>query len=228
MPAKIPAVASTLALSVLLALPGFAQEESAAADGKFQLSATMNSKAQLSRGEMDKNALGMGSLAAPRPVQRGEALIANAPPRAIPKQTQQNDDVPGSFMQEYNVDWSHWVSAQADRWFYILRYSEEALGIRFDTPRPALIQFTCYADGSIGNLVLKQSSGVPAYDRLQVEALLATMPTMPFPKGTVRKSITLCQGWESHKKRPGESDFQPGSFGRDFPLERVRQWLQGR
>lgn len=226
MPAKFPAITASLALSALVALPSFAQESDAG--GKFELSATINSKAQLSRGEVDKSSLGMGSLANPRPVQRGEALIANAPPRMIPQQPQQNDDTPGSFMQEYNVDWSHWVSTQADRWFYILRSAETQLGVRFDTPRPALIQFTCYADGSIGNLVLKQSSGVPAYDRLQVEALLATMPTMPFPKGTVRKSITLCQGWESHRKRPGETDFQPGSFGRDFPLERVRQWLQGR
>lgn len=229
----LPALA-TLSLTVFCAgSPCLAQSipepPQTASTERFQLSASMNAKAQLSRTEIDKSALGMGSLENPRQPQRGAALIATAPPRAlVPPSNVKEDDTPGSFMQEYNVNWSHWVSAQADRWFYILRSAESGLGIRFDCPRAALIQFTCYADGSIGNIVLKQSSGVPAYDRLQVEALMATQPLAPFPPGTVRKHITLVQGWESHRKKPGERDFQPGSFGRDFPAEVVRQWSRAR
>jgi hypothetical protein len=198
----------------------------AANNDRFHLQATYTSGSQLSRTEIDKSSLGMGSLAAPRQPQRGAALIATAPPRQATPPNQLQDDEPGAFMNEYNVDWSHWVSSEADKWFYILRSAETGLGIRFDCPRPALIQFTCYADGTIGNIILRQSSGVPVYDHLQIEALRATMPTAPFPPGTVRRSITLIQGWESHKKRDGENDFQPGSFGKDFPAERVRQWLK--
>jgi hypothetical protein len=197
----------------------------AASGDRFRLQATYNSGSQLSRTEIDKSALGMGSLSAPRPEPRGAALIATASPRTNPP-NQLQDDTPGAFMNEYNVDWSRWVSVEADKWFYILRSAETGFGIRFDCPRPALIQFTCYADGTVGNIILRQSSGVPVYDQLQIEALKATMPTNPFPPGTVRRSITLIQGWESHKKRDGEADFQPGSFGKDFPAERVRQWLK--
>jgi TonB family protein len=193
---------------------------------RFQLSATMSNSGQLSRAEIDKSSLGMGSLPTARQPQRGAPLIATAPPRNVPPTNLKQDDTPGAFMQEYNIDWSSWVGTEADHWFYILRSAETGLGIRFDCPRAALIQFTCYADGSIGNIILKQSSGVPAYDQLQIEALRATQPTAPFPPGTVRKSITLIQGWESHKKKPGELDFQPGSFGKNFPAEVVRQWLQ--
>lgn len=191
---------------------------------KFELSASMSAKPQLSRGEMSRDSLGMGSLAQPmRPVVR-DSLLATVPDAAPAPQA----DQPSSYLSEYNVNWGAWVGSLADRWFYILRSAEYALGVQFACPRPALIQFTCYADGTIGNVSLKQSSGVPAYDRLQIEALLAAAPIPPFPSGTKRTSITLVQGWESHPKRAGEEDFQPGSFGRDFPLERVREWLKAR
>lgn len=216
-------------LSILLSATAVQQSlaqsaEEAAARERFQLSASMTQKAQLSRGEVNPNSLGMGSLNKPKPIIR-DSIIATAPepPRAAAQ-----EDTPGSYLQEYNVDWRRWVSGLADKWFYILRGAEYTLGVQFSTPRAALIQFTCYADGTIGNVVLKQSSGVPAYDRLQLEALLATVPTTPFPAGTKRNSITLIQGWESHPKKEGEEDFQPGSFGQDFPAERVRQWLKGR
>lgn len=207
--------------------PAYAEGEQQSSE-RFQLSATAFAKAQLSRNEVDKNSLGMGSLLQkkPTPVVPDGTLMARAP--EVPKTAPVQDDTPGAFMKEYNVDWSHWVSNLADRWFYILRNTEETFGVQFSTPRAALIQFTCYADGTIGNVVLKQSSGVPAYDRLQIEALLASCPTHRFPPGTKRTSITLIQGWESHPKREGEQDFQPGSFGKDFPRERVREWSQGR
>jgi hypothetical protein len=202
-----------------------AEEQSTASKGgdRFELSASMSAKAQLSRGEVNQASLGMGSLTQQKPITR-VPLIATMPP----KQLLPKEDQPGAFMQEYNVDWSKWVSNHADSWFQVLRTAEYALGVQFQTPNAALIQFTCYADGTIGNVVLKQSSGVPAYDRLQIEALLAAVPTAPFPPGTKRRSITLIQGWESHPKRPGEEDFQLGSFGKDFPSEKVQQWLERR
>ncbi len=165
-----------------------------------------------------QNADMIGQLAALAAQTRAAALQAQA--------SQVQNDAPGAFMSE-QVDWSRWVSLMADRWFYVLRNAESQLGVQFMTSRPALIQFTCYADGTIGNIVLRQSSGVPAYDRLQVASLLQAVPTPPFPAGTRRSSITLVQGWESHPKQPGESDFQPGTFGKNFPVENVRKWCAG-
>lgn len=222
-------------------------QQTAPAPKKFQLEASMMAKPQLSRSEIDPSAMGSTSMpprAAVAPVPpsatappdgnaagRLAALAAQARFAALQAQAQtqsvSEDDRPGAFMKEYNVDWSRWVGIVADRWFYVLRSAEYGMGVQFRTERPALIQFTCYADGSIGNIALKQSSGVPAYDRLQIAALLHAMPTPPFPPGTHRKSITLIQGWESHLRQPGEDDFQPGSFGKDFPLERVRKWCAG-
>lgn len=218
----------------------------ATSNKRFELSAMMNAKPQLSRTEVDPGAVGMGSYPMSQPQQQQPSpqqyqqmqqqgginqLAAMAmQTRNAGVQTQAEppqDDTPGAFLNEYNIDWSRWVGVVADRWFYVLRNSEYALGVQFVTARPALIQFTCYADGSIGNIMLKQTSGVAAYDRLQVASLMRAVPTPPFPPGTKRRSITLVQGWESHPRRNGESDFQPGSFGKDFPLERVRKWCAG-
>lgn len=124
----------------------------------------------------------------------------------------------------YSVDWSQWVTQLADRWFFNLKRLETMTGRDFHSPRAAQIRFTCYPDGTIGNISLEQSSGVPAYDQLQIQALVQTMPVPPFPHGTLRKSVTLVQGWEAHPRRPGESDFQPGSFGQGFPQEKVNRW----
>jgi hypothetical protein len=187
----------------------------------------VNAHPLLSRQDIDPQSMGMGSLGPVR-IEKRAPLPAPAPTIATTAGVPRKDDTPGGFMQEYNVDWSHWVSAHADRWYYMLKTAETMLGLQFVTARPAMIQYTCYADGTIGNVILKQSSGVPAYDRLQLETLLATQPLQPFPAGTHRDSITLCQGWESHPKQPGEADFQPGSFGKDFPAERVRQWRDQR
>ena len=208
-----------LALTLGTWLTGFnlssmADQQSPPQPGKrrFELSAMVSDRASLSRNEVDPAAVGNSGGAAKQP--KGAAV---APP-----------EIDNSYLKEFNVDWSGWIGTQADRWYYTLKTAETTFGLQFATLRPALIQFTCYADGSIGNVILKQSSGVPVYDRLQVETLLATMPTPAFPTGTQRSSITLCLGWESHPKQEGESDFQPGSFGKNFPKEKVRQWCAGR
>jgi hypothetical protein len=206
---------------------------------RFELSAMYTAIPSLSHGEIEpnaQNAMVAGPEPAPTPqipqmpAQDKKGKISKAPlvPGLDASSKLADPPIDNSYLSEYNVDWSHWISTHADRWYYTLKASEEMLGLHFVTLRPAMIKYTCYADGSIGNLVLKQSSGVPVYDRLQMETLVATMPTMPFPRGTHRTSITLCQGWESHPRQPGESDFQLGSFGKNFPKERVSQWSAAR
>jgi hypothetical protein len=74
-------------------------------------------------------------------------------------------------------------------------------------------------------VILRQSSGNVIYDHLQMLALVQTAPLPQFPAGTKRHSITLILGWESHIKQPGEEDYTPGSFGKNFPLEKVREWV---
>lgn len=128
-------------------------------------------------------------------------------------------------LEDYSVNWSPWMATLANRWFGNLQYAEHASGFRFHTLRPALIQFTCYADGQIGNVVLKQSSGIPYYDRLQMATLMASSPLPPFPPGTERRSLTLVQGWESHRKEAGEREFEPTEFAARFPQEKVSRWV---
>jgi hypothetical protein len=128
-------------------------------------------------------------------------------------------------MREYNVDWAAWIAKMADRWYFVLKGYEDLAHVHFVTVRPALIQFTCYSNGALGNIMLKQSSGNPAYDRLQMIALMQAVPVPQFPYGTKRQSITLVQGWESHVRQAGESEYEPGSFGRGFPMEKVREWV---
>lgn len=213
-------IAAILALSSVT--PALAQSSPTADQKRFELSALTVAKPQLSRTEIDPSAVGMG-------IPAGVPLAPKMAAMASPYQgnVQQQEFKPSGYGQEYNVDWSGWMTAQADKWYYSLRTTEHQIGIQFVTARPAMIQYTCYADGRIADLVLKQSSGVPAYDRLQIQTLLSTAPAAPFPAGSHRTSITLCQGWESHKKRAGDSEFQTGSFGQGFPAERVRQWFAG-
>ena len=129
---------------------------------------------------------------------------------------------------EYNVDWATWLSKVADRWFFVLDQYERQSGTHYVTRQPALFRFTCYNNGQIANVTMKQSSGNVAYDRLQMVALMQSMPVPPFPVGTQRQTITLVQGWESHVRQAGESDYIPGSFGKGFPMEKVTQWVNGR
>jgi TonB C terminal len=127
---------------------------------------------------------------------------------------------------EYNVDWASWLAKVADRWFFILDQYERSTQQHYVTLRPALFRFTCYNTGQIANITLKQSSGNPTYDRLQMVALIQSMPVPQFPVGTRRQTITLVQGWESHVRQTGESDYVPGSFGRGFPMEKVTEWVK--
>ncbi len=159
---------------------------------------------------------GMRNIPAPKPI------LPQATMR--PQNGTVDDDRPNSYLEEYNVNWSPWVAHLASHWHEILRGCEEVLAMQFHTARPALIQFTCYADGHIGNVILRQSSGIPVYDRLQIASLMEVRP-LPFPPGTVRKSVTLIQGWESHVKQPGEADFQPWNFANRYPQERVSKWV---
>ncbi len=62
------------------------------------------------------------------------------------------------------------------------------------------------------------------YDELQIASLMQVAPLAPFPKGTAKNSITLVQGWESHRKRPGESDFQANQFAAKYGMEKVSRW----
>jgi hypothetical protein len=126
---------------------------------------------------------------------------------------------------EYNVDWASWLAKVADRWFFILDQYERSTQQHYVTLRPALFRFTCYNTGQIANITMKQSSGNVVYDRLQMVALIQSMPVPQFPAGTRRQTITLVQGWESHVRQAGESDYIPGSFGRGFPMEKVTQWV---
>lgn len=194
------------------------QEDSLKKANQFQLSASVDKHLDTDVPHLSRNELG------------GDGQkISYRPPSAsphIPSGNEQEKRQPSGQIVEYGVDWAPWISALADRWFVILRNMEKANGLTFHTPRPALVKFTCTEDGRIIDVSLKQTSGVAAYDNLQMTALMQTTPLPPFPVGTERKQITLVQGWESHRKRPGESDFQLGSFGRSFPREKIRKYVK--
>jgi hypothetical protein len=210
-------------IAIMLSLAALSPYQANADDGKtpFKLKAQVSDRQQLSRTELDPAALGALS-----PQKAPKMALATPPstPRALPADN--NEPVDKSYLQEYAVDWSGWIAKLADRWYYVLKLHEESVGATFVTQRPALIQFTCYSNGMIGNLMLRQTSGDSDYDQLQMVALMQTAPLPPFPQGTFRSSITLVQGWESHVKQAGEQDFIPGSFGKGFPMEKVRQWVQ--
>lgn len=212
-----------LGLICLTGKGAFAQDE----NQLYKLKAMTTSQSRLSRSEVDTSNLGAlaPKQAPPQMAFAGAAEQTSVPAITIPADNPEPDR---SYMQEYSVDWSGWIAKLADRWYYVLRMSEEVVGNEFVTARPALIQFTCYRNGQIGNMFLKQSSGNPAYDRLQMIALMQTAPLHAFPQGTQRNSITLVQGWESHIKQAGEQDFVPGSFGKGFPMEKVKQWIKAK
>lgn len=119
------------------------------------------------------------------------------------------------------VDWSGWAGQLADRWFGNLKNLEYTSHRGWTTDRPAMIQFTCHADGRITGIQLRQSCGNPAYDNMQIEALKRTIPAPAFPSGTHLTTYTLIQGWEAHPRHPGEQDYKPGSFGHNMPAETV-------
>lgn len=227
---------------LLLLIPGaaYAQEGNLARrtpPARFSLSASMQDTILKQGGSQDPAA----DLLVPVPVNLPPgSRIANLPgtgmkgiptPKPIlpqgnlkPLSASPDDDRPNSFQEEYNVSWAPWMAHLSSNWHEILKGCEEVLAMQFHTVRPALIQFTCYADGHIGNVILRQSSGIPVYDRLQIASLMEVR-LLPFPQGTVRKSVTLIQGWESHTKQPGEQDFQPWNFANRFPQEKVSKWV---
>lgn len=217
-----------LLFALAASLSGFVQSSVNAQDSNqlYKLKAMTSNQSRLSRSEVDSSALGaLAPKQAPPPQM---ALAAMTQETSVPAIPADNPEVDKSYLQEYAVDWSGWIARLADRWYYVLRMNEEVVGNEFITARPALIQFTCYSNGQIGNMYLKQTSGNPAYDRLQMIALMQAAPLPAFPQGTHRSSITLVQGWESHIKQAGEQDFVPGSFGKGFPMEKVKQWIKAK
>ncbi len=213
--------------SLIGILAGMANAEQALAQQAtpFQLSVQKTERPQLSRADLDLEAPLTPAAQPPQISLAQQPLNAQVQMAALQAQAQANQSGAQSQqqMREYDVDWSKWIGTFADRWYFALRRMEEASGMQFYTVRPAQIHFTCLANGQIGNVYLKQSSGVQAYDRLQMLAL-SQVVVPPFPRGTKHTSVTLVQGWESHQRRPGESDYLPGSFGRGFPKENVREW----
>lgn len=217
-----------------MSTPAFAQE-GALAQGhpipRFALSASHQDNISPPASSMPKSnsmpwvSSSIGGAPAMMPMQgrtaqsRPIAALPMIPPPAA------SEDRPNSYMEEYQVSWSPWIQNLANRWHRVLKDSEELLGVEFQTARPALIQFTCYADGRIGNVVLRQSSGVPVYDKMQVLSLMEVAPLEPFPQGTQKRSITLIQGWESHLKQPGEQEFNTRAFANRYPLEKVNRWI---
>lgn len=198
----------------------------------FRLNAQVNQSPQLSRDEGDAI---ISHLAPVSPGEQASGLPRTMPAVASPNPAMLNGNAsanqqaplpPQAYLSEYDVDWSGWISQMAARWHYNLKRLEAQSNICFVTERPALIQFTCASNGQVGNFLLKQSSGVYAYDQLQMLALSQVTPLPPFPKGTRCATITLVQGWESHTKKPGESGFDPSAFGRRFPMEKVQQWVR--
>jgi len=231
---------AVLALGPITSKAALASQEYLTESRKpFSLKATINDGAG-----------GRGGGGSPQGVERPQLSrddVAIAPPEAMPplqrfdlgaEQANQlppqqripeaPKEQPASSMIEYGVDWSRWVSQLADHWFYNLKALEDQSGLQFHTVRPCLLKFTCYPNGQIAEITLKQTSGVPLYDQLQAQALLSCQPIHPFPQGTQRTSFTLVQGWESHPRKLGERDYKPGSFGRGFPIEVVKQWMNSR
>jgi hypothetical protein len=200
---------------VTTSMPAFCADN----DTQFKLNAQFTHHQSLSRNEVDSSAVAMTR---PQTPDAASSQFSIMPPQGAPSM----DVNPQGYISERNVDWRGWIAALADRWYYVLRLHENSSGLQYLTNGPALIQFTCFANGTIGNISLQQSSGNDAYDRLQMIALMQTAPLPPFPLGTRRSAISLCQGWESHVKRPGEQDFVPGSFGRSFPMEKVTEWVK--
>jgi hypothetical protein len=217
-------------------LPSYADVSQIAAPAKV-LQARISHSDTMSRSELSSNVNNdQLSLASPllplspqvAPYMPAQPLQANARKSIYNAQetANQGDMASDVRAQEYNVDWSGWLAKVADRWFMNLDQYERMNQTHYVTLRPALFRFTCYSNGRIADISMKQSSGNDVYDRLQMVALIQSMPVPPFPVGTQRQSITLVQGWESHVRQAGESDYKPGSFGWGFPMEKVTRWVK--
>ncbi|GEM_PF-4943338 len=233
----IARLGALIVLAASLPTAVMAQEPAVKRQAPFKLNAQVNQNPQLSREAGDT----LLSHLAPAQQQASGLLPTGAPSQAkVPQSaagfnpnvplaarvSAEAQQAPQPYLSEYDVDWSGWISQMAARWHYNLKRLEAQSNVCFVTERPALIQFTCASNGQVGNFSLKQSSGIYAYDQLQMLALSQVTPLPPFPKGTRCATITLLQGWESHAKQPGESGFDPRAFGRRFPMEKVQQWVR--
>ncbi len=240
-------LSALIALAAIITSAARADEPAVKRPTAFKLNAQVNQHPELSReqGDMFLSHLAPTETSSETGVPTGAQNLPGAQ-RALPRMTPalpqairpnvalsgnasastMAQPAPPSYLSEYDVDWSSWISQMAARWHYNLRRLEAQSNVCFVTERPALIQFTCAANGLVGNFSLKQSSGIYAYDQLQMLALSQVTPLPPFPKGTRCATITLVQGWESHTKKPGESGFDPRAFGRRFPMEKVQQWVR--
>lgn len=215
-------------------LPALAQNDAATPNAKM-LQAQISHSDAMSRDELKGGAsseqislaLPLTPITAPMPATNLQAGAQNGTFN-LQQNALQSDMATDVRKVEYNVDWATWLAKVADRWFFILDQYERASGQHYVTLQPALFRFTCFNTGQIANITMKQSSGNVAYDRLQMVALIQSMPVPQFPMGTRRQTITLVQGWESHVRQQGESDYIPGSFGKGFPMEKVTQWVKVR
>ncbi|HEY9715263.1 MAG TPA: TonB C-terminal domain-containing protein [Chroococcales cyanobacterium] len=213
-------------LSASMASSAWSAENGSQTENKlFQLNAQLLDYKKMSRNELDSGPRAGADAVAPKmalavPLKAGVPVAQKqVPPPAEPD---------NGFMHEYNVDWSGWMGKVADRWYYVLQTAEETFNCEFVTARPALVQFTIWSNGQISDVSLKQSSGNAIYDQLQMVALINAGPMPRFPAGTKRNAITLVQGWESHVKQANETGYVPGSFGKGFPMEKVREWVKPR
>ncbi len=202
---------------LILMSPGaFAQVVTATSGESFHLEADFNNHSQLSRDGLRSGIHNDQSSVDALPLPN----LQQAP--MLPMQAGTQVAGAGGKPIEYGVDWSHWISQLADHWYTNLKKLENRSGYEFTTNGPASIQFTCYPNGQIDGIQLQRSCGVNLYDKMQMEALMHIRPLPPFPPGSKRTYLTLTEGWESHMRRSGEQDFQPGSYGRSFPVEWVR------
>lgn len=108
------------------------------------------------------------------------------------------EDVSQIKFQEYYVDWSGWMAEVADRWSFV--FNTESLGGKFQTCGQALVQFTCFRDGSIGEISIERSSGDTICDHEQVTALKECVPLPAFPVGSRKDSVTLLYVWDYASK----------------------------
>src|SRR5579871_4093485 len=134
-----------------LAGPSATDASATSAQKRFELSAQMSQRPSLSRNEVDAGAVNPLSAPGAKPPaaaaisylgQTQPARFSTPPPKvaaASPPCNQPADAAHASLI-ERNVDWSSWVSKEADRWYYVLRTYENGLNAQFVTERAALFE----------------------------------------------------------------------------------------
>ena len=127
------------------------------------------------------------------------------------------EDVSQIKFQEYYVDWSGWMADVADRWSFV--FNTESLGGKFQTCGPALVQFTCFRDGTIGEISIERSSGDSICDHEQISALKDCVPLPAFPAGSRKQSVTLLYVWDYASKSRIVKQVKPQSQSQN--IERI-------